>query len=195
MPLRFLTLVGLSSILFACGSRAVDTGNAEAETRGFVLPGGECVVAKSRNGCCVSFVPATRQEVKNDPCLSAPGVAVDDNSGCELPRSCIVQCPPQRPPSRAAVMRDGACVFADECAEDADCLVADNCYDCCCADAISEKIAKIDPCLVTEDEDVSECKISCAGTCDTSGVARCAPVLAPHGEMINACVFAGGGRP
>lgn len=194
MHRRRLMLLLASSPLWACGPRVVE---GQFDDGGQALPpAGECVVAKKRNGCCVSFTPATRKEVAADACLSAPEVTKGDEASCVLPATCIVQCPPQRPPSRAATMRDGVCVFADECRVDADCVFVENCHDCCCHDVVAEHLALRDACLFTASEDPGQCWRPCPSPCPDStprpgeASARCELVEVPHG-MIMACVPGG----
>lgn len=193
------------ALLCACGPRLIQPQNddasvpmADATPAKALPPAGECVVAE-RLGCCSTYVAATRQQVMEDACLRAPGVPNNDDESCVVDAFCARECTWERPPSRAVTMRDGRCVFVDECTADADCAVVEDCHACCCQDAIAKTIAAQDECLFLPDEEHNDCYLPCPGICPLwpganwpdgtsyGFVARCETVASPDGE-IKACV-------
>lgn len=213
MLTRYL-LLSLTLLMFpACGPRLIqphaDDGARRAADGGVspeadVLttkeppPPGDCVLATSVSGCCAHFVAATEQEVIDDPCLTAAGVP-GSSSECNEHLDCDVECDWPRAPSRAISKRDGTCVFVDECEADADCVVAEDCGQCCCPDAIALSVATRDECIFAPGEERNDCWLPCPGVCPVwptmwsddgtsfGMVARCEAVSVPSGEL-KACV-------
>lgn len=116
----------------------------------------ECVVARRIDMCCGPFEPHVRADLADDECLVAYSAivtpALKAKCAAKSPIACeAVDC--DLPPFQRVARKDpsGACVFADECTADTDCIPIVDARNCCECPAIFPKsLLSQDPCLHVE---------------------------------------------
>lgn len=162
-----------------------DAGDTDATVGGAEL---ECIIAYRLDTCCFEGVAVTRAEVQADPCLiEYPEPDVDnridgeDVERCRPERCEAVVCPVRRPRSFRAASTATGCVFADECEQASDCVLAKEIGPCCaCGEAMPASVALSQACYLADSEEpqsTGSCPYGCFD--DIASCGACAARAAP----------------
>lgn len=161
---------------------ATAAGAAGTHTGGTSGSGGTslaCQVGIRIDDCCSAPI-AVEPKAFADPCVLpyASYYPSEAYEACPAAKKCLmVNCTHPDPPSRVAMLRNGQCVFENECIPAAApynfCTVATDYHRCCsCPEVFPSALVKADPCLVTEG-------LPEPGTCADCGTVTCAACQTP----------------
>lgn len=153
-----------------------------------------CVAARRIDDCCQPWIAVEQEMAQAEPCIVALGEPWPEGRPlalCMPDVDCaLVDCAPPAPTSREALRGDGACMFADECETDADCVLALESTSCCaCLVSMPKRIVDQALCVTAEGE--SPDSSVCGGDdCATVLCAECEAPAEPTcamGDDYNRC--------
>jgi hypothetical protein len=112
-----------------------------------------CVVARRIDECCQPWIAVEQTMAQAEPCIVALGEPWPTED-CTPPASCaLVDCAVPPPTSREVLRADDACMFTDECATAADCVLATESTSCCaCLGSMPKSIVDQELCITAEGE-------------------------------------------
>ena len=177
---------GASASSGGAPSAGAPTGGAGGSFGGGLpVPKAECIVAVHADQCCTPPVPVTAAAMAADPCLVPYGLEFlpATMAACPAVERCLAyDCGFSRPPSRIAApdpASENGCRFANECATEADCIVATDVRGCCGCPAVFPKdLTLVNPCISPPGPPAG---VVCNNNC--SGVV-CGPCPSPPPQVV-----------